>query len=513
MQISEKILIIDFGSQYTQLITRRIREANVFSEIHPHTITLEQIKKIDPKGIILSGGPMSVYDEGAPLIDIDVLKLGIPVLGICYGLQFICQVMGGGVESAADREYGKAALKIEEYDDLLKGVKDNSIVWMSHGDYLTRLPEGFKVTAVSAHSPICAVSNRAKKIYGVQFHPEVMHTTEGKVIIGNFLFGICKCSGNWTSRNFLIEKTNEIKTRVGNAKAICALSGGVDSTVAAVLVRNAIGDNLTCIHIDTGLMRKNESQLVAEMFGSRLKLNVIYIEAADIFLERLKGVADPEKKRKLIGSTFIEIFEAEAKKIKGVEYLVQGTLYPDVIESVSVKGASVTIKTHHNVGGLPKKMHLRLIEPFRELFKDEVRRAGRELNIPESFIERHPFPGPGLAVRILGDVTENKLNILREADDIFISEIKKAGIYNNIWQAFTVLLDIQSVGVMGDSRTYENVLVLRAVTSVDGMTADWFRFDHEFLADVSNKIINKVRGINRVVYDISSKPPSTIEWE
>jgi GMP synthase (glutamine-hydrolysing) len=513
MQISEKILIIDFGAQYTQLITRRIREASVFSEIHPHTITLEEIKAINPKGIVLSGGPMSVYDDGAPLIDAAILRTGIPVLGICYGLQFICQALGGSVESASDREYGKAALKIEEYDELFTGVKDNSIVWMSHGDYLTKLPEGFKVTAISAHSPICAVSNKRKKIYGVQFHPEVAHTTEGEKIISNFLFNICKCSGNWTSRNFLIEKTNEIKKTVGGAKAICALSGGVDSTVAAVLVGNVLGDKLTCIHIDTGMMRKNESEFVTDMFEKHLKLNVIHVNAAKTFLDRLKGVKDPEKKRKIIGNTFIEIFEAEAKKISGVEYLVQGTLYPDVIESVSVKGASVTIKTHHNVGGLPEKMHLKLIEPFRELFKDEVRKVGRELKIPESFIERHPFPGPGLAVRILGDITEAKLDILREADEIFISEIRRAGIYNNIWQAFTVLLDIQSVGVMGDSRTYENVLALRAVTSVDGMTADWFRFEHEFLADVSNKIINKVRGINRVVYDVSSKPPATIEWE
>jgi GMP synthase (glutamine-hydrolysing) len=509
----ETILIIDFGSQYTQLITRRIREANVYSEIHPHTITAEAVKKLEPKGIILSGGPMSIYDEGAPTIDPEILRMGIPVLGICYGLQFICKVSGGNVEQAKDREYGKAELKITGSSKLLKNVQSNTTVWMSHGDYLTKLPEGYEITGTSSHSPICAISNEDLNIYGVQFHPEVAHTVEGEKIISNFLFEICRCKGNWTPHNFVEESIAKIKRTAENSKVICALSGGVDSTVAAVLVQKAVGDHLTCIHIDTGLMRKNESALIKKMFDDNLKLNVIHVNAEEEFLTALKGVSDPEKKRKIIGGLFIKLFEKEAEKIQDAEFLVQGTLYPDVIESVSVKGASVTIKTHHNVGGLPEEMNLKLIEPFRELFKDEVRRVGRELGIPEEFIERHPFPGPGLAVRLLGDITKERLDILREADDIFISEIKRAGLYNEIWQAFAVLLPVQSVGVMGDSRSYENVLALRAVTSVDGMTADWYRFDADFLSAVSNRISNKVRGINRVVYDISSKPPSTIEWE
>jgi len=513
MNPHEKILIIDFGSQFTQLITRRVREANVYSEIHSHLITLQQVKKFNPAGIILSGGPMSVYDTDAPDLEDEILKLGIPVLGICYGLQIISKKLGGKVEPAKDREYGRATLNVISSSPLLSNVKPNSTVWMSHGDYLTELPDGFNVVAKSDHSPIGAAENSNKKIYGVQFHPEVVHSEEGRKIIHNFLFNICNCKGDWTSHNFIENNIAEIKTKFGSAKVICALSGGVDSTVAAVLVKKAIGNNLICIHIDTGLMRKNESAEIARVFDKKLNLNHIHIDASERFLTKLKGVSDPEQKRKIIGNTFIEVFEEEAKKIDGAEYLVQGTLYPDVIESVSVKGASVTIKTHHNVGGLPEKMNLKLIEPFRSLFKDEVRNVGRELNIPEEFIERHPFPGPGLAVRILGAVDKEKLDILKEADDIYINAIKDAGIYNEIWQAFAVLLPVQSVGVMGDARTYENVLALRAVTSVDGMTADWYWFDHKFLADVSNKIINKVRGINRVVYDISSKPPATIEWE
>ncbi len=509
----ETILIIDFGSQYTQLITRRIREANVFSEIYPHTISFEKVKNINPSGIILSGGPMSVYDDSSPDIDFQILNMGVPVLGICYGLQLICKKFNGKVNPAINREYGRARLTIVKDSDLFKGIKKESNVWMSHGDYLTELPAGFETIAMSDHSPICSVSDQKRKIYGVQFHPEVVHSEEGTQILKNFLFIICKCKGDWTPHNFVEESVAKIKEQVGNSKVICALSGGVDSTVAAVLVKKAIGENLVCIHIDTGLMRKNESENIGKLFDEHLKLNHIHLNSSELFLSRLKGISNPEQKRKIIGSTFIEVFEVQAKKFSDARYLVQGTLYPDVIESVSVKGASVTIKSHHNVGGLPEKMNLKLIEPFRELFKDEVRNVGRELDIPEEFIERHPFPGPGLAVRILGEVTKEKLEILREADDIFITAIKEAQLYNDIWQAFVVLLPVQSVGVMGDSRTYEFVLALRAVTSVDGMTADWYQFDLDFLSDVSNKIINKVRGVNRVVYDISSKPPATIEWE
>jgi len=513
MKNEELILIIDFGSQYTQLITRRVREANVYSEIHPHRISVDEVKSLSPSGIILSGGPMSVYDEGSPQLDPAILNLGIPVLGICYGLQLICKISGGIVEPASDREYGKANLIIKEVNELFKNIRKESVAWMSHGDYLTKLPKGFKVLAESNHSPICSIADSQRKIYGVQFHPEVAHTQEGEKIIWNFLFNICKCKSGWTPHNFIQSKISEIKKLVGSSRAICALSGGVDSTVAAVLVKKAIGENLLCIHIDTGLMRKNESETISELFKEKIKLNYIHLNESERFLTKLKGIVDPEQKRKIIGKTFIEIFEEEAVKYGEATFLVQGTLYPDVIESVSIKGASVTIKTHHNVGGLPEKMNLKLIEPFRELFKDEVRKVGRELGIPENFISRHPFPGPGLAVRVLGEVSKDRLDILREADDIFISEIREAGLYNNIWQAFAVLLPVNSVGVMGDARTYENVLALRAVTSMDGMTADWFRFEHDFLEKVSNKIINKIRGINRVVYDISSKPPSTIEWE
>ena len=513
MNKHETIIIIDFGSQYTQLITRRIREANVYSEVHPHTFDVLSLREINLKGIILSGGPMSVYDDNAPKLNPAILELNVPIFGICYGLQLLCLNYGGKVKEAQNREYGKTNLNVKSGNSLFDGVKKNSIVWMSHGDHLTELPDGFEVIGKSDHSPICAIVNNSNQVYGVQFHPEVVHSEEGTKILSNFLINICKCRGDWTPKNFINDQVNKIKAEVGDNKAICALSGGVDSTVAAVLVKKAIGDNLISIHIDTGLMRKNESEKVGKLFEDKLNLNHIHIDRSDRFLDALKGISDPEQKRKIIGKVFIEVFEKESKKIKNAKFLVQGTLYPDVIESVPVKGASATIKTHHNVGGLPETMDLKLIEPFRELFKDEVRFVGRELKIPEEFIRRHPFPGPGLAVRVLGEVTKQKLDILREADDIFIKSIKDAKLYDKIWQAFTVLLPVSTVGVMGDSRTYEYVLSLRAVTSIDGMTADWFTFEHDFLSDVSNKIINRVRGINRVVYDISSKPPSTIEWE
>lgn len=510
---TEIILILDFGSQYTQLIARRIREQNVYCEIHPHTLPIEKIKEINPKGLIFSGGPMSVYDDGAPQISKEHFELNIPILGICYGLQLIAKNYDGSVEPAEKREYGKAEIIIEKDSKLLRDVKPNSIVWMSHGDYITGLPSGFEVTAKTNNSPICAIEYAEKNIFGVQFHPEVVHTHEGKKIIKNFLIDVCRCSGLWTSQNFIEGEIEEVKKKVGNKKALCALSGGVDSSVAAILVQQALGNNLICIHVDNGLMRKNESSLIMKMFEANYNLNLTSVDAEEIFLERLEGISDPEKKRKIIGNTFIEVFENEAKKYDDVEFLIQGTLYPDVIESVPVKGVSVTIKTHHNVGGLPEKMNLKLIEPFRELFKDEVRAIGKKLGLPPEFIERHPFPGPGLAVRVLGDITKERLDILREADQIYIDGIKEAGVYNEIWQAFAVLLPVQSVGVMGDARTYENVVALRAVTSLDGMTADWYRFDPDILEDISNKIIRNIRGINRVVYDISSKPPSTIEWE
>ncbi len=509
----EKILILDFGSQYTQLIARRIRESKVYSEIHAHNYPIEEIKSEKPKGIILSGGPLSVYDDGALYVNPELFELGIPVLGICYGLQIMSKSFDGSVEPAKNREYGKVEFSVVEKNELFEGVEDRSVVWMSHGDLVTKIPEGFVITGRSDNSPVCAISNPSKKLFGLQFHPEVAHTKEGSKIIRNFIFKICCCKGDWTPQNFITSTVEEVKNKIGNKTAICALSGGVDSSVASILISKAIGEKLVCIHVDSGLMRKNESAQIIKMFKENYRLNLAHVDASELFLSKLKGVTDPEKKRRIIGNAFIEVFENEAKKYPDVEYLIQGTLYPDVIESVSVKGASATIKTHHNVGGLPEKMNLKLIEPFRELFKDEVRAIGKELGLPSDFIGRHPFPGPGLAVRVLGEITEERLSILREADDIYINEIKSAGIYNEIWQAFAVLLPVQSVGVMGDFRTYENVVALRAVTSTDGMTADWYRFDHSILENISNKIIRSVKGVNRVVYDISSKPPSTIEWE
>ena len=514
MDHTQCLLVLDFGSQYTQLIARRVRELGVYSEIHPFHYSIDQIVQLHPVGIILSGGPMSVYEKDAPKPDPRIFDLGIPILGICYGLQLFADRFGGKVNSAARREYGKAALQIDTHDDLFSGLDDTTSVWMSHADSLSQLPEGFEPIAHSFNAPICAIRNRKKKMFGVQFHPEVVHTQDGKKILSNFLFGICEAKGNWTSSSFIERTEQEIRTTVGSAKVLCALSGGVDSSVLAVLLHRALCDQLHCVHINNGLMRKNESEQVVKTFRDRFHIHLTVVDATDIFLSRLAGIDDPEKKRKIIGKTFIDVFEKEAKKLDGsFEYLAQGTLYPDVIESVSFKGPSVTIKTHHNVGGLPEQMNFKLIEPFRELFKDEVREIGRLLDVPADIIGRHPFPGPGLAVRVLGEITREKLALLCEADDIFVQELKKFNLYDEIWQAFVVLLPIRSVGVMGDGRTYENTVALRAVTSVDGMTADWAKIPNEVLVHISNRITNELRGINRVVYDISSKPPATIEWE
>jgi GMP synthase (glutamine-hydrolysing) len=507
------ILVIDFGSQYTQLIARRIREQKVKSIIYPFDTPISKIKELKPIGVILSGGPTSVYDENSPQITDELFRLNIPILGICYGMQLIAKYFNGKVEPADNREYGKAKLEILRESRILKDIVNNSTIWMSHGDYITKIPQDFIVEGKSENSPVCAISNQELDIYGLQFHPEVAHTEFGETIIKNFLFDICNCKADWTPANFVDESVNEIRKKVKDSRVVCALSGGVDSSVAAVLLQKAIGENLICVHVDNGLMRKNESENVVKMFRDNYNLNIIHVDASKLFLEKLKGIFDPEKKRKIIGNTFIEVFEEEAKKFGNAEYLVQGTLYPDVIESASHGSAAHTIKTHHNVGGLPDIMKLKLIEPFRELFKDEVREIGELLGLPHEFVHRHPFPGPGLAVRVLGDINEKRLNLLKNVDDIFIKGLKEYNLYYKIWQAFAVLLPVQTVGVMGDARTYELVVALRAVTSTDGMTADWYRFDNEFLEYISNKIIREVSGINRVVYDISSKPPSTIEWE
>ena len=513
MPETERILILDYGAQYAQLIARRVRELHVYCEIHPYNIPLEKIRTFDPKGIILSGGPSSVYAADAPISDKRVFELGIPVLGICYGLQLMAFQLGGEVDKAARREFGRAKLIVDSKNGIFSGVEQSSDVWMSHGDSLSKLPKGFEPIAHSDNAPICAIGNKEKGLYGVQFHPEVVHTKEGKKILSNFLFAVCKCAGDWNPGSFIDRAVAEVRTKVGSGKVLCALSGGVDSSVAAVLLHKAIGDQLFCIHIDNGVMRRGESAQVVKTFRDKFHIALDFVDGSKTFLERLRGVADPEEKRKIIGKTFIDIFEEEAKKVQGASFLAQGTLYPDVIESTSFKGPSATIKTHHNVGGLPEKMHLKLVEPFRELFKDEVREVGRTLGLPESLIGRHPFPGPGLAIRVLGDVTHQRLEILRSADDIFIEELHRNNLYNAVWQAFAVLLPVQSVGVMGDERTYENTIALRAVTSVDGMTADWAHLPYDVLAMISNRIINEVRGVNRVVYDISSKPPATIEWE
>ncbi len=507
------IVILDFGSQYTQLIARRIRELHIYSEILPYNTPIEEILKHNPKGIIFSGGPASVYETDAPKPDDRIYDLGLPILGICYGLQLITQHFGGQVVKSDKHEYGKAEIEILDREDLFYYIPHYTHVWMSHGDKVIKLPEGFEVLARTFNAPFAAVRNKEKKIWGVQFHPEVTHTLLGKEILKNFAVKICGCNQDWTMGNFLMEQQVKTKEIVGNKKAICALSGGVDSSVAAVLVHNAIRDNLTCIFVDNGLLRKGEREQVEKTFRDNFHIPLIVVDAKDRFLNALKGITDPEQKRKIIGNLFIKVFEEEAKKLKDVEFLVQGTLYPDVIESISVKGPSAVIKTHHNVGGLPERMNLKLIEPLRELFKDEVRELGKELGLPEDIIYRQPFPGPGLAIRVIGEVNENDLNILREADAIVLEEIKNAGTYRNLWQSFAVLLPIHTVGVMGDYRTYEKVIAIRAVESTDGMTADWAKLPYNLLDKIMRRIINEVKGVNRVVYDISSKPPATIEWE
>ncbi len=513
----DRILILDFGSQYTQLIARRIREQRVYCEIHPPTIGLEEVRAFGPAGIVLSGGPSSVLAPESPTLDPALFELGLPVLGICYGLQLMAHLLGGRVERADDHEYGRARLSLDQPDHaLFAGVAakgGNHTVWMSHGDRVLALPPGFEVLGTSENSPFAAVGDDARQFYGLQFHPEVVHTEDGAAILANFVHGLCGCSGSWTVEAFVEEAVAVVRTQVGEGRAVCGLSGGVDSSVAAALVHRALGDRLTCIFVDHGLLRQGERLEVEKEFGEHLNVRLIVVDARERFLRALAGVTDPERKRRIIGHLFIEVFEEEAQRLGEVDFLVQGTLYPDVIESVSVRGPSATIKTHHNVGGLPERMRLALVEPLRELFKDEVRDAGRLLGLPESMVGRHPFPGPGLAIRILGEVTEERLRVLRQADAILIEEIRRAGWYDKIWQAFAVFLPVQSVGVMGDERTYENAIGLRCVSSVDAMTADWSRLPHDLLAAISSRITNEVGGVNRVVYDVSSKPPATIEWE
>ncbi len=510
-----RILILDYGSQTTQLIARRVRECQVYCEIHPYHIGLNTILDFHPKGIILSGGPASVYEGQAPLSPPELFHLGIPVLGICYGMQLITHVLGGRVGQSHKREYGRSELTVDDDEDLFAGLgRGASIqVWMSHGDRIEVPPPGFQAIAHSPNSPVAAMKNMELKAFGVQFHPEVVHTPLGKEVLKNFLLRICQCPADWTMESFAARTVRSLREEIGRGKVLCALSGGVDSSVVAMLLHRAVGSQLTSIFVDNGLLRKEEARKVQALFGQHLGLDLRMVDASGLFLEKLAGVVDPEEKRKIIGNEFIFLFEKEAQKIGGAKFLAQGTLYPDVIESISFKGPSATIKSHHNVGGLPERMHLRLIEPLKELFKDEVRAVGRELGLPQEVIERQPFPGPGLAVRILGPVTRGDLAILQEADALVEEEFRKAGWYAKVWQSFAVLLPVQTVGVMGDVRTYERVVALRVVQSLDGMTADWVPLPPELLGTISNRIINEVKGVNRVVYDISSKPPSTIEWE
>ena len=508
------ILIIDFGSQYNQLIARRVREHHIYCQIEPPDITTNHIKSLKPEGIILSGGPSSIYEKQSPKIDTAIFDMKIPILGICYGMQFMIGSMGGVVKRAEKREYGFAEFNIKYKGDLFTSVNTPAKCWMSHGDSIEKLPGSFKITASTLNTKVAAIEHKKKKLYGLQFHPEVEHTPQGKTILRNFFFGVCGCKRSFTMKSFAKNAVSQIKETVKEKKVILGLSGGVDSSVTALLLHRAVGKNLTCIFVDNGLLRKDEANKLKATLKQNLKINIRFVSAKNKFLKPLANITDPEKKRKIIGKIFLEVFENEAKKIKGAEYLAQGTLYPDVIESISAFGGPTSvIKSHHNVGGLPKKMKLKLVEPLKRLFKDEVRQLGRELCLSEELIWRQPFPGPGLAIRVIGKITRKRLSILRDVDDLLLEEIKKAGYYNKLWQSFAVLLPIKSVGVMGDMRTYENIVAIRAVTSKDAMTADWAKLPHKFLGILSNRIINEVNGVNRVVYDISSKPPSTIEWE
>ncbi|MGM7724319.1 glutamine-hydrolyzing GMP synthase [Metabacillus sp. Hm71] len=509
--IQEMVVVLDFGSQYNQLITRRIREFGVYSELHPHTLTAEEIKQMNPKGVILSGGPNSVYGENAFKCDEAIFDLGIPVLGICYGMQLMTHTLGGKVEPANHREYGKATIDLKAKSALFADLPEQQVVWMSHGDLVKEIPQGFEVAATSTSCPYAAMSNEERKFYGVQFHPEVRHSEYGNDLLKNFVFSICECAGNWSMENFIEMESAKIKEKVGDKKVLCALSGGVDSSVVAVLIHKAIGDQLTCIFVDHGLLRKNEAESVMKTFSEGFNMNVIKVDAKDRFLNKLKGVSDPEQKRKIIGNEFIYVFDDESAKLEGIDFLAQGTLYTDIIESGTA--TAQTIKSHHNVGGLPEDMEFELIEPLNTLFKDEVRALGTELGIPDEIVWRQPFPGPGLGIRVLGEISEEKLEIVRESDYILREEIKKAGLDRDIWQYFTVLPDIRSVGVMGDARTYDYTIGIRAVTSIDGMTSDWARIPWDVLEVISTRIVNEVKHINRVVYDITSKPPATIEWE
>ena len=517
---SQIIVILDFGSQYSELIARRIRETQVYSEVLSYRTTAEQLRQINPKGIILSGGPSSVYDTGAPQCDPDIWQLGVPVLGVCYGMQLMVKQLGGTVERSKRAEYGKASLFIDDPTDLLTNVEEGSTMWMSHGDSCTELPEGFETLAHTENTPCAAIANHERHLFGVQFHPEVVHSIGGIALIRNFVYHICECEPTWTTEAFVDQSIREIRAKVGDKRVLLALSGGVDSSTLAFLLHRAIGDQLTCMFIDQGFMRKGEPERLVELFDQQFHISVQYVEARDRFLTQVEGITDPEEKRRRIGHEFIQVFEEESNRLGPFDYLAQGTLYPDVIESAdtnvdpkSGERVAVKIKSHHNVGGLPKNLRFKLVEPLRKLFKDEVRKLGRSIGLPEEIVRRHPFPGPGLAIRIIGEVTAERLNILRDADFIVRDEISKQGIYHDFWQAFAVLLPVRSVGVMGDQRTYAHPIVLRLITSEDGMTADWARVPYEVLEIISNRIVNEVKGVNRVVYDITSKPPGTIEWE